>query len=127
MQHRFFLTRFLVLAAAASLAASCGAGAAAGDTDHVQVTLSQFEVGLTNISGHALLDLQVEIEPTGPASHFTTRVARLESGESRGLAHSNFYDRDSVPFSPRNVRASRVIVTGQDLDGKPVRVEAPFK
>ncbi len=127
MHQGSFLARFVVLAPLVTLAAGCGGGAATGNTDQLQIGLSQFEITLTNTSGRALVDLVAEIEPAGPASHFTTRIYRLENGEKRSVAHSAFFDRDSVPFSPRTAKASRVIVTGQDISGKQVRVEMPFR
>ena len=76
------------------------------------MTLSRFEVAVTNVSGHVLTDVVAEIEPVGPGSHFVARIDRLDNTATRTLAHSNFADRDSVPFSPRTKKAKRVIVTG---------------
>ena len=123
-------TRFVLLVAAAGLAilnAGCGGGAATGDVDKITVVQSQFDVAITNTSGRALFDVKTEIEPAGPASHFTTIIARMENGERRVLAHNLFSDRDSVPFSARNVRASRITITAKDIDGKAIRVEMPWQ
>jgi hypothetical protein len=126
MPH-FFRTSVRILAPLAGLLVACaGGGAATGDVDHIQVTMSQFEVKVKNISGHPLTDVVAEIEPVGPGSHFVAHIDTLNSTETRTLDHSRFRDRDSVPFSPRNKKAKAVIVTGLDMDGKPVRVEVPF-
>ena len=120
-------TRFVLITAIAALAAGCGGGAVTGDTDKIGVVQSQFDIAITNTSGRALFDVKTEIEPAGPASHFSTIIARMENGEKRVLAHNLFSDRDSVPFSARNVKASRITVTAKDIDGKAFRVEVPWK
>ena len=74
-----------------------------------------------------LLTRKVEIEPAGPASHFSTIIARMENGEKRVIAHNVFTDRDAVPFSARNIKAKGVIVTAKDIDGKPIKVEVPWQ
>ena len=89
--------------------------------------LSTFDVSVTNTSGKALFEVKAEIEPTGPATHFTTIIARMENGEKRVIAHNLFSDRDGVPFSARNVKAKGVIVTAKDMDGKAYRVEMGWK
>jgi hypothetical protein len=104
-----------------------GGGAATGDVDKIAVVQSQFDVAVTNTSGRALFDVKTEIEPAGPASHFTTIIARIENGERRVLAHNLFSDRDSVPFSAHNVKASRITVTANDIDSKELCVEIPWK
>ena len=123
-------TRFAIVIAVAALAAvsvGCGGGAATGDVDKITIVQSQFDIAITNTSGRALFDVKAEIEPAGPASHFSTIIARMENGERRVLAHNLFSDRDSVPFSARNVRASRVTVTAKDIDGKAFRIEVPWQ
>jgi hypothetical protein len=120
-------TRFVLLIAAAALAVNCGGGAPAGDTDKIQIVQSQFDIAVTNTSGRALFEVKVEIEPAGPATHFSTIIPRMENGEKRVLAHNIFTDRDSIPFSARNVKASRVTVTAKDIDNKPYRVEMAWK
>ena len=123
-------TRFAILVALAALAvpcAGCGGGAPAGDTDKIQVVQSTFDISVTNTSGRALFEVKAEIEPTGPASHFTTIVPRMENGEKRVLAHNLFSDRDGVPFSARIVKAKGVIVTAKDIDGKALKVEMAWK
>ena len=123
-------TRFAIVIAVAALAAvsaGCGGGAATGDVDKITIVQSQFDIAITNTSGRALFDVKAEIEPAGPASHFSTIVARMENGERRVLAHNLFSDRDSVPFSARNVRASKVTVTAKDIDGKAFRIEVPWQ
>jgi hypothetical protein len=125
MPH-FFRTSVLALAPLVGLVAACSGGVAAGDVDHIQVTLSRFEISVTNISGHPLTDIVAEIEPVGPGTHFMARIDRLDNSQTRSLDHSKFTDGDSVPFSPRNKKAKKVIVTGKDIEGKTVRVEVPF-
>jgi len=123
-------TRLLAIVAVTALAvvpAGCGGGAPTGDTDKIQVVQSTFDISVTNASGKALFELKAEIEPTGPASHFSTIIARMENGEKRVLAHNLFSDRDGVPFSARNVKAKGVIVTAKDMDGKAYRVEMAWK
>ena len=122
-----FRARFVIMIALAMFATGCGGGAATGDVDKITIVQSQFDIALTNTSGRALFDVKAEIEPAGPASHFSTIVPRMENGERRVLPHNLFSDRDSVPFSARNVRASRVTVTAKDIDGKALRVEMPWK
>jgi hypothetical protein len=127
MPHRSHRTRLVIAAAFVLAAAGCGGGAATGDVDKIQVTLGQFDVTVANTAGRALFEVRTEIMPAGPASHFTTTIARMESGEKRSLVHTHFTDRDGVPFSPRNVRVSGVLVTAKDIDGKALRVEVPWK
>jgi hypothetical protein len=119
--------RFVIIIALAIAATGCGGGAATGDVDKITIVQSQFDIAITNTSGRALFDVKAEIEPAGPASHFSTIVPRMENGERRVLAHNLFSDRDSVPFSARNVRASKVTITAKDIDGKALRVEMPWK
>lgn len=126
MPYRFVLARLLVLVPLVALAA-CGGGAASGDLDKLQVTLSQFAVSVTNTSGHVLTEVVAEIVPTGPSSHFKARPETLGSGETRTIAHTSFMDGDSVPFSPRTAKARRVMVTAKDVDGTVLQVELPFK
>jgi hypothetical protein len=122
-----FRTSVLALAPLAVLLAACTlGGGATGDLDHIQVTMSQFEISVKNISGRPLTDVVAEIEPVGPGSHFVAHIDTLNSTETRTLDHGKFRDRDSVPFSPRNKKAKAVIVTGVEMDGKPVRVSVPF-
>lgn len=125
MAHRF--PRAFAFVLAPLVAAACGSSAPTGNLDHVQVTLSQFEVTLTNTSGHLLDEVVVAIDPVGPGTPFTARPERIQSGETRHWDHSAFLDGDSVPFSPRNKKASRVTVTAKDQDGKPLKVQVPFK
>ena len=127
MPHRSFLTRSFIIAALAALVTSCGGGAATGDVDKIAIVQSTFDITLTNNSGRALFQVRSEIEPTGPASHFSNTIARMENGEKRVIAHNLFTDRDGIPFSPRNVRVSRIIVTAKDIDGKDLRVEMPWQ
>ena len=125
-----FRERFVVIIAVAALAAAnarCGGGAATGDTDKIQIIQSQFDITVTNTYGKALFELKAEIEPSGPATHYSTIIARMENGEKRVLAHNVFTDRDGIPFSARNVKASKVNVTAKDIDGKPLRVEMPWQ
>jgi hypothetical protein len=126
MPH-LFRRSVLALAPLAGLLAACaGGGAATGNLDHFELTMSQFEISVKNVAGHPITGVVAEIEPVGPGSHFITHVDTLNSTETRTLDHGKFRDRDSVPFSPRIKKAKRVIVTGEDLDGKPLRVEVPF-
>jgi len=127
MPNYVFATRLLVLAPLLVVAAGCGGAAATGDLDKIQVTLGRFDVSVTNTSGRTLTQVVVEIGPAGPGSHFVAHPDRLENGQTRSLAHTSFMDRDSVPFSPRSTKATHVTVIAKDLDGKPVRVEVPFK
>jgi hypothetical protein len=127
MPNCAFVRRLLVLAPLLVVAAGCGGAAATGDLDKIQVTLGRFDVSVTNTSGRTLLEVVVEIAPTGPGSPFVAHPDRLENGQTRSLAHTSFMDHDSVPFSPRNTKATRVTVVAKDMDGRPVRVEVPFK
>jgi len=127
MPQRSHRTRVVIAAAFMLAAAGCGGGAATGDVDKIQVTLGQFDVIVANTAGRALFEVRTEIMPAGPASHFTNTVARMENGEKASLSHNRFTDRDNVPFSPRNVRVSGVVVTAKDIDGKAFRVEVPWK
>jgi hypothetical protein len=108
-------------------AAGCGGGAPTGDIDKIQVTITPFEVVVANTAGRALFDVKVEIMPVGPATHFTATLPRMDNGEKRNLSHTVFSDRDGVPFSPRNVKVSGVMVTAKDMDGKELKVEFPWK
>jgi hypothetical protein len=129
MPHRVVVARFLVLASLVGLvgvAGGCGS-AATGDVEKIQVVLSQLEITVTNTSGAPLSEVLAEIEPAGPASHFVVRLGTVSNNETRHIAHSSFSDRDGVPFSRRNTRATRITVTGTGVDGKPVRVQIPFK
>jgi len=126
----FCRTRFVIIIAVACLAAvnaGCGGGAPVGDTDKLQILQSQFDITVINTAGKALFEVKAEIEPAGPASHFSTIIARMENGEKRVLAHNVFTDRDAVPFSARNIKAKGVIVTAKDIDGKPIKVEVPWQ
>jgi hypothetical protein len=105
----------------------CGGGAATGDVDKITIVQSQFDIAITNTSGRALFDVKAEIEPAGPASHFSAIIPRMENGEKRVLAHNLFSDRDSVPFSARNVRVSQITVNAKDIDGKAFRIEVPWQ
>jgi len=127
MPHRSLRTRVVLILALALAVTGCGGGAATGDVDKITIVQSQFDVAITNTSGRALFDVKAEIEPAGPASHFSTIIPRMENGERRVLAHNLFSDRDSVPFSARNVRTSRITVTAKDIDGKVVRIEVPWQ
>lgn len=127
MRHPFHLARLVGFGVLVALTGGCGGGAATGDLDHIQVTVGRFDVSLANTAGHPLLDVVVQIVPVGSGRPFVARPDRIESGEQRTLAHTSFIDHDSVPFSPRTAKASRVVVTAKDLDGKPVRVDVPFK
>jgi hypothetical protein len=126
----FCRTRFapiIVVAALAAANTNCGGGAATGDIDKILVVQSQFDITVTNTCGKALFEVKTEIEPAGPATHYSTIIARMENGEKRVLAHNLFTDRDGVPFSARNVKASKVTVTAKDIDGKALKVEMPWK
>ena len=127
MPHRSLRTRVVLVIALALAVTGCGGGAATGDVDKITIVQSQFDVAITNTSGRALFDVKAEIEPAGPASHFSTIIARMENGERRVVAHNLFSDRDSVPFSARNVRVTRITVTAKDIDGKAFKVEMPWK
>lgn len=127
MPLRLHRTRLLIAAVFVLAAAGCGGGGPTGDIDKIQVTLTPFEVVVTNTAGRALFEVLVEIMPAGPATHFTNTLPRMENGEKRSLSHTRFSDRDGVPFSPRNVKVSGVVVTAKDIDGKVFRVEVPWK
>ncbi len=123
-------TRFACMLAVAVVAvapAGCGGGAPTGDTDKIQIVQSTFDITVTNTSGKALFEVKAEIEPAGPASHYTTIIPRMENGEKRVLAHNLFSDRDGVPFSARNVRAKGVIVNAKDIDNKAYHVEMSWQ
>ena len=125
-----FRRRFVLIVAVAALAAvnaGCGGAAPVGDTDKIQIVQSQFDITVTNTCGKALFEVKAEIEPSGPATHYSTIIARMENGEKRVLAHNVFTDRDGIPFSARNVKASKVNVTAKDIDGKALRVEMPWQ
>ena len=127
MPHGVFVARVLAAASLVVLVVGCGGPAATGDLDKVQVAVSQFEITVTNSSGSSLSDVVAEIEPIGPASHFTARLGTVSNNEKRSVGHGSFSDRDGVPFSLRTAKPARVIVSGTGTDGKPVRVEVPFK
>ncbi len=127
MPHRVCLTRLVVATSLAGLMAGCGGVAVTGDVDKIQVALSQFDVTVTNTSGGPLTDVVAEIAAAGPGSHFAARIGTLANTEKRSITHAGFTDRDSVPFSMRNAKATRIIVAGNGVDGKPVRIEVPFK
>jgi len=127
MPHSVALARLVAVASLAGLVVGCGNAAATGDLDKIQVSVSQFEVTVTNTSGGPLREVVAEIAPSGPASHFTSHIGTMSNNEKRSIGHARFSDRDSVPFSLRNARPTRVIVSGSAIDGKPVRVEVPFK
>ena len=128
MPHRSHRTRVLAAAAVACAlaAAGCAAGGPTGDVDKLKVETSQFELSVTNTSGRALFDVKVEILPTGPSSHYTAIVPRMENGERRSLSHNLFTDNDHVSFSARNTRAKGIMVTAKDIDGKELRLEMPW-
>jgi hypothetical protein len=127
MPHRAFLTRLLVAASLVGLVAGCGGAGATGDLDKIQVALSQFDITVTNTSGAPLTNVVAEIAPAGPGSHFAAHIGTLANSEKRSISHAGFTDRDSVPFSLRNAKPTRIIVAGDGVDGKPVRVDVPFK
>jgi hypothetical protein len=125
--RRRFVFVVAAFAAFAAVNAGCGGGAPVGDTDKIQVVQSQFDITVTNTCGKALFEVKAEIEPSGPATHYSTIIARMENGEKRVIAHNVFTDRDGIPFSARNVKASKINVTAKDIDGKALRVEIPWK
>jgi len=127
MPHRSLRTRVVLILALALAVTGCGGGAATGDVDKLTIVQSQFDIAITNTSGRALFDVKAEIEPAGPASHFSAIIPRMENGEKRVLAHNLFSDRDSVPFSARNVRVSQITVNAKDIDGKAFRIEVPWQ
>ncbi len=127
MPHRSLRTRVVLIIALALAVTGCGGGAATGDVDKITIVQSQFDIAITNTSGRALFDVKAEIEPAGPASHFSAIIPRMENGEKRVLAHNLFSDRDSVPFSARNVRVSKITVNAKDIDGKAFRIEVPWQ
>jgi hypothetical protein len=127
MPHAVGFARLLAVASLAGFVVGCSGSAATGDLGKIQVAVSQFEVTVTNQSGGPLSDVVAEIEPAGPASHFTARLGSVSNNETRSIGHGNFSDRDGVPFSRRTAKPTRVIVSGTGVDGKPVRVEVPFK
>jgi hypothetical protein len=127
MPHRVFLTRLFVAVSLAGLVAGCGGATATGDLEKIQVALTQFDITVTNTSGGPLTDVVAEIAPSGPASHFAARIGTLANSEKRSIILGGFTDRDSVPFSMRNTKPTRIIVAGNGVDGKPVRIDVPFK
>ena len=127
MPHRSLRTRVVLILALALAVTGCGGGAATGDVDKITIVQSQFDIAITNTSGRALFDVKAEIEPAGPASHFSAIIPRMENGEKRVLPHNLFSDRDSVPFSARNVRVSQITVNAKDIDGKAFRIEVPWQ
>jgi hypothetical protein len=127
MPHGVSLARLLAAASFVGLVAGCGGVAATGDLDRIQVTLSQFDIAVTNTSGGPLNDVVAEIKPAGPGSHYVARLGTVSNNEQRRVGHANFSDRDSVPFSLRNAKPTRVIVSGTTVDGKPLRIDVPFK
>jgi hypothetical protein len=127
MPHRFLRTRLVLIAVFALTVMNCGGGAPTGDIDKIAVVQSQFDVSLTNTSGKALFEVKAEIEPVGPATHYSTIIPRMENGEKRVIAHNLFTDRDGIPFSARNVKASKITVTAKDIDNKALSVVMAWK
>ncbi len=116
-----------LMAGALILAAGCGGGAPTGDVDKIAVETSSLFVTVRNTAGLALNDVRIEIVPAGRATTFSTYVSRMENSDKRDISLSTFRDRDGASFSLRVSRPGSVVVTAQDLNGKTVRVEVPWK
>jgi len=108
-------------------AAGCGGTVASGDLDKVSITISAVDVTVSNTSGRALLEMRVEILPVGRATSYTTRIPRLENGQTRSLGFAMFSDRSAIQFSPRTAKPQAVAVSATDVDGAAIRAEVPWK
>lgn len=118
---------FLLVVVLALTQGACGSGSASGDTDKIQIAISRFDVTVINSAGRAMVDAKVEVLPVGRATSYSVRVPRIENGEKRSLAFTQFSDSSGITFSPRTARPHAVAVTAKDIEGHDLHVEVPWK
>lgn len=103
------------------------AGTSGGVPAFVAVQNTSLDVTVENRAGGPLLNVRVAIKPVGGLLEFTKMLSRMEAGEKRDLALSQFSGRDGTTFSLRVVRPKEIAVTAVDLVGRTYEMTTPWR
>jgi hypothetical protein len=105
----------------------CSRGPTVKGDEPIQVQISSFGVTVENRCGTRISDITVEIVPYGAATSYTVRHYGMRNLEKRDFSLNDFRARDGMPLDLRVARLKLVRVSATDLNGKPVKVEVPWR
>ncbi len=94
-----------------------GAVGTSGQVSPITIETSSQFVTIANRATSTLIDLGVAITPIGGAAPFTSLVSRLEPGEQKRIAISDFHTSDGKPLNRLFIQPKNVIVKAADLIG----------
>jgi hypothetical protein len=120
------LALVLVAASAIGCAAGESAPAAAAADLPFGVNVTSMYVEVMNRSTRPLTGIRVTVVPAGPL-RFTSSYSRIEAQGRRVFNIGDFRAHDNSPLNLRIVKPRSVVVEVTDPDGKPLRLEVPWK
>ena len=123
------LSGALSLAGCALLAtvfvSACG-GAVDDPNAPVGVKVEQTYLTITNRSGSAFADGQIELVPSGVLAPYKMQMPRIESGANRDVQLDQFAGVGGARFRRGVTRIKLVRITATDMTGKTYKQEVPF-
>ncbi len=105
----------------------CSGGSGARGDEPIAVQTSSFGVNVENRSGARISDITIEIIPYSAATSYTVKHYGLQSSEKRDFYLYNFRARDGMGLDLSVSRPKLVRVSATDFNGKPVKVEVPWR
>jgi hypothetical protein len=105
----------------------CSCGPTVKGDEPIQVQISSFSVTVENRCGTRISDVTVEIVPYGAATTYAVRHYGMANLEKRDFFLNEFRARDGMPLDLSVARVKLVRVSATDLNGKPVKVEVPWR
>ncbi len=106
---------------------ACSRGPTAKGDEPILVQISSFIVTVENRCGTRLSDITVELVPYGGATTYSVRHYAMQNLEKRDFFLNDFRARDGMQLDRRVARVKLVRVSATDLNGKPVKVEVPWR
>ena len=108
-------------------ASACSRGPTVTGDEPIQVQTSQFSVSVENRCGTRISNVTVEIVPYGAATSYSANHYGMQNLEKRDFFLNTFRARDGMALDLSVARMKLVRVSATDLNGKPIKVEVPWR
>jgi hypothetical protein len=109
------------------IALGCSGGPTVKGDEPIQMQISTFSVKVENRCGTPISDITVEIVPYGATTTYSVRHYGMRNLEKRDFFLNDFRARDGMALDLSVARVKLVRLSATDLNGKPIKVEIPWK